>query len=346
MRPGTDVVVVGGGQAGLATSFYLRRAGIDHVVLDREPEPGGAWRHVWPSLRLFSPARYSSLPGWQMPSAPEPYPDAAHVLGYLARYERRYELPVERPVEVRHVARGAHGFRTFTDQGTVDSRAVVMATGTWSRPFVPAYPGHGEFEGIKLHSGIYPGPQELCGHRVLVVGGGNSAAQIAADLLGGAEVTWCAPRDPRYLPDDVDGHELFRVATARLRGEEGVEGLGDIVAVPPVREARDERGMRAVPMFERFTRTGIVWPDGTEQDLDAVIWCTGFRAALGPLESLDVPRTEGRVVTDGPVVEDVPGLYLVGYGDWVGAASATLIGVGQWAKAAVRDIEGLLAPTG
>lgn len=346
MRPGTDVVVVGGGQAGLATSFYLRRAGIEHRVLDREPEPGGAWRHTWPSLRLFSPAAYSSLPGWQMPRVEEEYPGAGHVRDYLARYERRYELPVERPVEVEHVTRSPHGFRTFTDRGPVDSRAVVMATGTWSRPFVPAYPGYREFEGVRLHSGIYPGAQELHGHRVLVVGGGNSAAQIAADLLGGAEVTWCAPQPPTYLPDGVDGHELFRLATARLRGQEGIDGLGDIVAVPAVRRARDEGGLRALPMFERFTGTGIVWPDGTEQDVDAVVWCTGFRAALGPLESVDVPRTEGRVVTDGPVVEEMPGLYLVGYGDWVGAASATLIGVGQWAKAAVRDIQRLLAPTG
>lgn len=338
MRPGTDVVVVGGGQAGLATSFYLRRAGIDHVVLDREPEPGGAWRHAWPSLRLFSPAVYSSLPGWQMPQSGQDYPDAGHVRDYLARYERRYELPVERPVQVDHVTRGPHGFRTFTDHGPVDSRALVMATGTWSRPFVPAYPGQREFTGRQLHSATYAGPHDFHHESVLVVGGGNSGAQVAADLLPAAEVTWCSPAPPTYLPDDVDGHELFRRARARLRGEGADEGLGDVVAVPPVRAARDEHGLAAIPMFERFTPGGVVWPDGSEQEVDAVVWCTGFRAALGPLESLDVPRAQGRVRTEGPVVEDVPGLYLVGYGDWVGAASATLIGVGQWAKAAVQDI--------
>lgn len=342
MRSGTDVVVVGGGQAGLATSYYLRRAGIDHLVLDREPEPGGAWRHTWPSLRLFSPAVYSSLPGWQMPDSADEYPDADHVLAYLTRYERRYDVPVERPVEVEHVTRGPHGYRTFTDHGPVDSRAVVMATGTWSRPFVPAYPGSREFDGVQLHSGIYTGPQDLYGQRVLVVGGGNSAAQIAADLLEGAEVTWCAQEEPQYLPDDVDGHELFRIATARMRGDEGVASLRHVVAVPSVRRARDERGLRALPMFERFTPTGVAWADGTEQDVDAVVWCTGFRAALNPLGSLDLPKGDGRVSTEGPVVQEVPGLYLVGYGDWAGAASATLIGVGQWARAAVDDIQQLL----
>lgn len=339
MRPSADVVVVGGGQAGLATSFYLRRAGIDHIVLDAQPEPGGAWRHTWPSMRLFSPAAYSSLPGWQMPPSGEDYPAAGHVVDYLTRYERRYDLPVERPVLVEQVTRRPYGFRVITDRGPVESRAVVMATGTWTRPFVPAVPGSQEFAGQQLHSSSYAGPQGLLDHRVVVVGGANSGAQIAADLLGSAEVTWCTLAEPRYLPDEVDGRELFRVASARVRGEgDGVQGLGDIVAVASVRRARDLDGLRAVPMFARFTEGGVAWADGREQEVDAVVWCTGFRPALQALSSLDAPRGEGRIDTDGPVVHDVPGLYLVGYGDWTGAASATLIGVGQWAKAAVADV--------
>ncbi|MFX0537626.1 ArsO family NAD(P)H-dependent flavin-containing monooxygenase [Ornithinimicrobium sp. Y1847] len=346
MRPSVDVVVVGGGQAGLATSFYLKRAGIDHVVLDAEQGPGGAWRHTWDSLRLFSPAVHSSLPGWQMPSTsdPEGYPDADHVLDYLTRYEKRYELPVHRPVTVEQVTRTRSGFRVVTDQGQVESRAVVLATGTWTRPFVPAYPGASNFAGRQLHSSVYRGPQDLHGQRVVVVGGANSGAQIAAELVEAVDLTWCTLDDPRYLPDDVDGRELFRVASARVRGEgEGVGGLGDIVAVPPVRRARDELGLRAERMFARFTPDGVEWDDGRAQEVDVVIWCTGFRPALQPLSSLDVPRADGVIQTDGPVVRGVPGLYLVGYGDWTGAASATLIGVGQWAKAAVTDLQEQLA---
>lgn len=334
-----EVVVVGGGQAGLATSFYLRRAGVDHVVLDAEPQPGGAWRHTWPSLRLFSPAAHSSLPGWQMPQAGAAYPDAPHVVSYLAGYEERYDLPVRRPVVVDEVVPVLGGYRVRTDKVDLTCRAVVMATGTWSRPFVPTYPGLGEFAGRQLHSAGYAGPQSLAGQRVLVVGGANSGAQIAADLLGTSAVTWCTLHEPRYLPDDVDGRELFRVASARVRGGgAGVGGLGDIVAVPPVRRARDELGLRAEPMVERFTRYAAAWADGSERQIDAVVWCTGFRPALGPLRGLHLPRADGRVLTDGPLVPGLPGLYLVGYGDWTGAASATLVGVGQWARAAVADI--------
>ena len=332
-----DCVVVGGGQAGLAASFYLRRAGVDHVVLDAQDRPGGAWRHTWPSLRLFSPAGYSSLPGWRMPPTPasdRQNPDADHVIDYLARYEERYGIPVERPVRVRSVHRQADGFHVETDRGPWRARVVVGATGTWSRPFVPAVPGIGDFGGTQVHSARYAGPAPFAGRRVLVVGGANSGAQIAADLLEVAEVTWATLAPPRYLPDEVDGRELFRVATARLRGEgEGVGGLGDIVAVPPVREARDRRALVATPMVQQMTARGAIGADGVEQPYDAVVWCTGFRPELSWAHGLDLPRVDGRVVTDGtPKVPELPGLFLLGYGDWCGPASATLIGVGQWAR--------------
>ena len=348
-----DVVVIGGGQAGLATAFYLRRAGLDHVVLDAAPEPGGAWRHTWDSLRLFSPAEYSSLPGWRMPptgaQAGGANPDAAHVVDYLRRYEERYEIPVERPVQVTEVRRVAGGYAVVGVDAAHETRTwrapvVVSATGTWSRPFVPAFDGRRAFLGRQLHSSRYTRPAEHAGRRVMVVGGANSGAQIAADLATDPsvpEVLWCTLAEPRYLPDDVDGRELFRLATARVRGEDGaggVGGLGDIVVVPPVRAARDSGALRRHPMPVRLTPSGAVWADGTSRQIDDIVWCTGFRPALRHLDGLDLPRANGRVDTDGPRVQGVEGLYLMGYGDWTGPASATLIGVGQWARAVVDDI--------
>ncbi|HSP61121.1 MAG TPA: ArsO family NAD(P)H-dependent flavin-containing monooxygenase [Ornithinimicrobium sp.] len=333
------VVVVGGGQAGLATSYYLRRAGLEHVVLDDQDRPGGAWRHTWPSLRLFSPAAFSSLPGWPMPPSGEQYPAADHVVDYLTRYEDRYEVPVRRGVRVRSVTRRDGAHRVLTDRGAWTAQVVVSTTGTWSRPFVPTVPGRDLFEGRQIHSAHYRGPAPLTGRRVLVVGGGNSGAQVAADLLGHAEVTWCTRTPPRYLPDDVDGRELFRVATRRVRGlGEGVGGLGDVVAVPPVRAARDAGLLRAVPMVERFTPGGARWADGADARFDTVIWCTGFRPALGHLRDAGLTWQDGHPTTDGPTLAGRPALQLVGYGDWCGAASATLVGVGQWARLAVARI--------
>lgn len=341
-----DVVVIGGGQSGLAAGFYLRRAGADFEILDASDRPGGAWPHTWPSLRLFSPADFSSLPGRRMPrTADGANPDAAHVVDYLRGYEEYYELPVTRGVWVVSVVRDGEGFLLRAADGrSWRARAVISATGTYSRPFVPAYPGAGGFRGRQLHSAAYRGPSDFEGGRLVVVGGANSGAQIAADLArpladSGGALIWCTTGPPRFLPDDVDGRELFRVANAAIRGvgdSGGIADLGDIVAVPPVREARDAGLSTATPMFERFNADGVEWADGRREPVDTVIWCTGFRPALGHLRGL-LPRRDGRVVTRGVEVPGVPGLFLVGYGDWCGAASATLIGVGQWAKAAVTS---------
>ncbi|MDQ1050899.1 ArsO family NAD(P)H-dependent flavin-containing monooxygenase [Streptomyces sp. V4I2] len=357
----TGVVVIGGGQSGLATGYHLRRLGLDFVILDAQPAPGGAWQHAWDSLHLFSPAAYSSLPGRPMPvQAGETYPDAGHVVGYLTEYEHRYGLPVHRPVRVVGVHRAGDGsLRVETDSGTWQAQAVISATGTWWRPFLPAVPGRSDFRGRQLHTVEYRDPRHFGGlgvlpaeggGRVVVVGGGNSGAQIAADLAYDTELTWVTQRPPRFLADDIDGRALFDVATARRRAldegrtdTEGVASLGDIVAVPPVREARDAGLLKASPMFVRLDRDGIVWADGTRAPADAVIWCTGFRPALSHLAPLGLRGRRGRIATAGTRAVDEPRLHLLGYGDWTGPASATLIGVGRPARDATREIAELIA---
>jgi len=343
-----DVVVIGGGQAGLATGFYLRRSGLRYVILDAEDGPGGAWRHGWESLRLFSPAQWSSLPGWQMPRGADEYPTRDEVLAYLAAYERRYALPVERPVRVGAVRRSGDGIDLETSAGGWTARAVVSATGTWAHPVVPDLPGRDRYEGLALHSAHYASPAAFAGTRVVVVGGGNSGAQIAAELSWVASVTWATLAPPTFLPDHVDGRYLFEQATARYaalregRAPEPPRSLGDIVVVPPVRDARERGALRAVPMFTRFTRTGVVWPDGRETREDAVIWCTGFRPTLAHLAPLGVLDEHGRVAVRGTRAVAEPRLWLVGYGEWTGFASATLIGVGRSARATVDEITGIL----
>lgn len=354
-----DILVIGGGQTGLAAGFYLNRLRRDEAsgrsgpaptfaILDANARPGGAWQHYWPSLELFSPAAYSSLPGYRMPAREgSGNPSADHVAAYLRTYEERYNLPVHRPVTGISVqASGDGGYVTDTDRGKWRSRAVISATGSWTRPYLPQVPGAVEFTGQQLHTANYRGPDSCAGLKVIVVGGGNSGAQIAADLAPVASVTWATRKPPRYLPDDVDGAALFRIATNHVRALAAGEpspgnagSLGDIVAVPAVRAARDAGWLQARPMFSRFTATGVQWEDGSELEADAVLWCTGFRPDLRHLQTLNLSGGNGLPATD-PAAEspatrsrDFPGLYFLGYGDWCGPASATLIGVG----AAARD---------
>lgn len=289
-----DIVIVGGGQMGLALGYYLRRAKTDFVILDAEDGPGGAWRHGWESLRLFSPAGYSSLPGWLMPPpAHKGYPTRDDVLDYLTRYEERYQLPIKRPVRVETAERAGLHLQVLTDKGQWSAKFVVSATGTWSKPYIPAIPGRGLFAGRQVHSARYERPEDFAGQTVLVVGGGNSGAQILAEVAPLARALWVTISDPLFLPDDVDGRVLFERAVARMKtapGDTPVGGIGDIVMVPPVKNARERGDLSSVRPFERITADGIVWSDGSQMAVDAFIWCTGFRPALDHLSGLGGDR--------------------------------------------------------
>lgn len=331
-----DIIVIGGGQMGLSLGYYLHRAGADFVILDAEAGPGGAWRHGWESLRLFSPAGYSSLPGWLMPPPPHAgYPTRGDVLDYLTRYEERYQLPVRRPVHVTNVERAGPHLQVLTGQARFAAKCVVSATGTWSAPYIPAIPGRALFTGRQVHSARYVRPDDFAGQTVLVVGGGNSGAQIMAEVAPVARALWVTTHDPLFLPDDVDGRVLFERAVARMKagpGETPVGGIGDIVMVPPVKDAQRRGDLSSVRPFSRLTATGVVWPDGAEMAVDAIIWCTGFHPALQHLHGLEVTEDDGRVLVSGQRSIREPRLWLAGYGDWTGPGSATLMGAARTAR--------------
>ncbi len=344
-----DVIVIGGGQAGLAVGYYLRRAKLDFIILDNQSQSGGAWQHTWPSLRLFSPAGISSLPGRLMPASKKgQYPHRDEVLRYFADYEQHYQLPIYRPYRVTKVQRdNEHNGLRVTD-GTLTwlARSVVSATGTWSHSVIPTLEGQELYRGEQCHSAHYAGIEAYKGKRVLVVGGGNSGAQIYAELVEVTNASWVTREPPLFLADDVDGHVLFERATARITGnseDAPSGGIGDIVMVPPVRVARDKGLLKSIPMFERFTKHGVVWRDGSEEQIDAVIWCTGFRPELSHLAELNVLEADGKVrVKQGQSVKE-PRLWLFGYGDWASPGSATLIGSGRSARENVAVLIDYLA---
>lgn len=329
---------------GLALGYYLRRAHADFLILDAGEGPGGAWRHGWNSLRLFSPAGYSSLPGWLMPPPPHRgYPTRDDVIDYLTRYEARYNFPIRRPSLVQSVDPAGENLDVVTADERISARTVICATGTWAHPYVPEIDGRDTFAGRQLHSADYTGPEIFIGKTVLVVGGGNSGAQIVAELSSVARTTWVTTQDPLFLPDDVDGRVLFERAVARMKtGPDSVPvgGIGDIVMVQSVKEARARGALGSVRPFVRMTASGVIWPDGREVPVDAIIWCTGFRPALGYLSVLGLVEADGRVLVDGQRSIRDPRVWLAGYGDWCGPGSATMMGAARTA----RDIVARMMP--
>ncbi|GGB51228.1 monooxygenase [Tistrella bauzanensis] len=343
------VAIIGAGQSGLAVAWFLKRAGIDPLLLDAGAGPGGAWVHGWDSLRLFSPAEANTLPGWPMPPAADGgFPTRPEVIAYLAAYETRYGFDIRRPVTVTGVSRATDGAGLRLTGPGLNLRAgqVVAATGTWSAPVIPDIEGAGDFQGLMLHSAHYDRPDRFSGLDVLIIGGGNSGAQILADLSGVARCTWITEHPPHLLPDDLDGRALFQRARARAvalsRGDTPpaplVGGLQSIVMVPPVRAARDRGRLVSAGPIRRLRPRGAELVDGRMVKADAVIWCTGFRPALACLAPLRLANAAGQIAVDGNRALDEPRLWLVGYGDWTGFASATLGGITPSARATAAGI--------
>ncbi|MGS2740077.1 ArsO family NAD(P)H-dependent flavin-containing monooxygenase [Sinomicrobium sp. M5D2P17] len=342
-----DVIVIGGGQSGLACGYYLRRAKLNYLILDDREESGGAWQSTWNSLTLFSPAEYSSLPGWLMPKSEGRFPAREEVINYLGKYEERYGFPVERPFCVDDVEQHDGVFRLITTKGDFYARTVIGATGTCANPIIPEVEGRKKYKGIQLHSVDYRKPEPFAGQKVLVVGEGNSGAQITAEIsLYCREIKWATKKEPEFLTDDVDGYYLFNVATAKYKAEQ--EGkpfdrsgynLGNIVMVPSVKDARKRGVLISEGAFTGMSEEGVIWENGTEEAFDAIIWCTGFGYATAFLKNLITPGENGIIRTKGTGSMEVPGLWLVGYGSWTGYATATIIGVNRSARQTVREIE-------
>ncbi|WP_246281698.1 FAD-dependent oxidoreductase [Fodinicola acaciae] len=314
-----DIAVIGAGQAGLASAYYLRRQGADFVVLDRQDEPGGAWRHVWRSVRLVSPPIYTRLPGlaWDLPY--DHAPSGAEVAAYFADYEKRFDLPIERPARVRRVS-GDGQLLLQTDKGELTARAVINATGTWDHPFVPSIPGAASFRGRQLHTAAYDVPDDFAGQHVVVVGGGNSAAQILAEVSTVARTTWVTRRPPDLNGAPTTESGLVAVTDAvdervraglPLKSVVSYTGIGRTDAVV----AAEKRGvMVARPMFDRITPAGIAWNEGETLAADTILWCTGFRPTLAHLAPLHLRGPLGGIVVEDTKVAADPRIFLVGYG--------------------------------
>ncbi|MFV8270474.1 ArsO family NAD(P)H-dependent flavin-containing monooxygenase [Flavobacterium sp. GT2N3] len=340
-----DVIVIGGGQSGLASGYYLRRHKLNFLILDKEEKCGGAWLHAWDSLTLFSPAEHSSLPGWLMPKSENLFPLKQEVIDYLCQYEKRYELPMERSVTVENITSENKVFKVYTKKGIYFSKTIIAAAGTWNNPFIPKIKGIDTFKGIQIHSAHYKNAEQFRNLNVLVVGEGNSGAQIVAEVSKVTSIKWSTRKPPQYLPDEVDGFYLFNVATAKYNAEKGGKpfnaanyDLGNIVMVPPIQEARSRGILISSGSFEKINENGVIWSDGHKEYFDAIIWCTGFGYATSFLKNIVSPDERGIIKTKESKATELPGLWLAGYGSWTGYASATLIGINRNAKQTCNEI--------
>lgn len=344
MRSGVhEAVVVGAGQAGLSASHHLRRLGVDHVVLDANPTPGGAWQHRAHSLIMTDVHEVAALPDAPLTEVDPAAPAREVVAAYFADYEVAHRLPVVRPVEVGAV-RDDGGLLVLeaTDGRRWRTRSVVNASGTWRRPFVPHVPGIEAFAGEQLHSAAYDGPEPFAGRTVLVVGGGHSAVQVLGEIAPAARTLWATRREPLWrdsATEPFDGRAAVALVEERVRRglpPASVVSVTGLQLRPQEREAARLGAYARLPMPTRFDRGGATWPDGTHRAFDVVLWATGFRLDVAHLAPLHLRGRGGGIELHGTTAAADPRVQLVGYGP-----SASTIGAnraGRAAAVAVRDL--------
>ncbi|WP_341878512.1 NAD(P)-binding domain-containing protein (plasmid) [Aminobacter sp. P9b] len=349
-----DIVVIGGGQAGLSSAYHLHKLGLtpgrNYLVLDKNTGAGGAWQHRWPSLTLSTVNRIHDLPGMQFAdavdtSATEVRASSA-VPQYYAAYEQKFGLPVYRPVTVKVVCARNERFRIETDRETFSARGLINATGTWETPFVPEYPGAGRFEGRQLHTRDYRTADEFTGKHVIVVGGGVSALQLLDEVSKVTSTTWVTRREPQFREGPFtpeDGRAAVALVEDRVRRGLIPGSVVSVTGIPmtPALEAARARGvLNRLPMFSEITEHGVRWADGTEQKADVILWCTGFRSSLDHLAPLQIREDNGGIVMSGKLATQVakdPRIHLVGYGP-----SASTVGANRAGGAAARELAGYL----
>lgn len=326
-----DVVVIGAGQAGLASGWHFKQQGLNALILDEQSQPGGNWHHYYDSLELFSPAAYSSLPGLPFPGAPGHYPVRDEVVRYLKEYADLFQLPILQDTQVVRVDQEDGGFQITTANGQRRvARAVVVASGAFSRPYIPDVPGLENFSGAHLHSAEYRNAEAFSGQRIVVIGAANSAVQIAHDLAKVATVT-LATREPiRFVAQRILGADFH--FWLKWTGLEKTRWLSD-QSTPVLDDGTYIKALKAgyftqKAMFTQTTSTGVIWTNGQHERVDTLVFATGFRPNLPFLEGLPVMDDRGRVMQRDGLATHVPGLYFVGLPKQRNFASATLRGVG------------------
>ena len=326
----SEVLVIGGGQAGLAMGYHLARQGVDFVILDGAPRVGDAWRNRWDSLTLFTPAAYSALPGMAFPGDPEGYPGKDEVAGYLESYAERFRLPIHLGEWVMALRPGPSGWRAETGSGHFDAAQVVVATGPFQRPVVPALGQQLAAEVMQLHSADYRNPAQLPAGDVLVVGAGNSGVQIAEELSRTHRVHLAIGERMPRLPQRVLGRSLFwwlekaglMDASIDTRLGRRMSRTDTLIGIGPRTLARSH-GVHVTGRVIRVQGDTVMAEDGRRIAPASVVWATGFRSDFGWIEA---PVLDARGI---PVhrrgVTDAPGLYFLGL-SWLHTRGSALVG--------------------
>lgn len=337
-----ETVIVGGGQAGLATGYYLQKQKRSFVILEASKQIGDIWRGRWDSLRLFSPARYDGLPGMPFPAPAYSFPTKDEVADYLETYATRFELPVRKGIRVTRLSREGERFVVTADARQFAADNVVVATGGYQAPRVPSFAAKLRPDIMQIHSNEYQRPSQLREGDVLVVGAGNSGAEIALELSRSHRI-WLSGRHPGSEPTrpgsaadrlvtPILWFVLSRVLNVKNPIGRKVRPKLQKMGLPLARVRPADllaAGVERVQVRTVGVQDGLpLLEDGRVLDVANVIWCTGFQPNFGWI-SLPIFDSDGEPLHERGVVASEPGLYFIGLFFQSAATSSLIGGVGR-----------------
>jgi putative flavoprotein involved in K+ transport len=325
-----DVVVIGGSQAGLAIGYHLVQRGLRFVILDAGPELGYVWSSRWESLRLFTPSQYSGLPGMAFPSPRDTYPSKDDVAAYLKSYASAFDMPMRFNARVTSVAKHDGDYIVTIGHEDLTASQVVVATGPFQVPFVPPSAAELDQSVFQIHSADYRNPAQLPEGHVLVVGGGNSGFQIAEELVTTRKVDLSVGKRVPPLPQRLLGRDLFWwLSGVGFMNVSTDSRLGRKLAKRDVLIGSSPRRLRrsGVTMRKRLTSTAgrrATFEDGSELDIDAIVWATGYRSDFTWIDVPEIKDQLGQVIHRRGVT-DSSGLLFIGL-TWQHTRGSALIG--------------------
>jgi putative flavoprotein involved in K+ transport len=329
--PPAEVLVIGGGQAGLAMGYHLTQSGRSFQIVDAGAEIGQTWRSRWDSLRLFTSGQYDNLPGLPFPAAPDTYPGKDNVASYLQAYTAKWELPVRLDTRVTSLTRADGGYVAKAGGEVLEARQVVVATGPFQVPFTPPI-AEGLGPGVyQVHSADYRRPQNVPPGKVLVVGAANSGCQIARELSATHRVELSAGQRIPAIPQRPLGRDIWAWATglrldkvtAGSRLGERLAGRDQVIGPGPRRLAR-RHGIRTRPRAASAAGRTVTFADGSAAEFDAVVWATGFAADHSWIDIQQAKDDQGRILQKRGVTPS-PGLYMLGL-TWQHTRGSALLG--------------------
>jgi putative flavoprotein involved in K+ transport len=333
-----QTVVIGAGQAGLSTGYFLARHGLPHVILEAHSRVGDPWRRRWDSLRLFTPARFDGLAGMPYPARSHSFPTKNEMADYLEAYASRFHLPVRTGVPVDRVTRRGYLYSISAGDRTFEAEHVVIAMATFQRPRIPPFAAGLDPAIVQLHSSEYRNLAQLASGPVLVVGAGNSGSEIALEAARAGRETWLAGRDVGHVPFRIEGplgrvlvpfifrvvfHRVLTLDTplGRKARPAAVSRGAPLIRIKPKDLA--SAGVRRVGRVAEVRDGRPVLEGGQVVEPASVVWCTGYDPGLSWID-LPVFGPGGEPVHVRGVATNEPGLYFVGL-HFLYALSSTMI---------------------